>query len=266
MDGAEERQEFLHWYVSRAPPFGRRFALCSLISCVGTSLWYCFCMKAKEKEEALRLRIDEQLSYSEISKKLKVPKSTLSGWLRDYPLSRERISELQHSEASREKYRNTMQKKRISKEREIYKRQKRKIKNISKQSLFAAGLLLYAAEGGKTNYSTISLANTDPKLINFFIWWLDSFLGVAKESMRFMLHVYDNMNVAHERAFWKTELGIKEGQFYKDQVRSTRKGSFSYRNSSRHGTCQLYFHGVKEKTELMLSIKAFLDTYSGRGL
>jgi len=72
------------------------------------------------------------------------------------------------------------------------------------------------------------------------------------------------MNVATERRFWQKILGIKNSQFYKDQIRPLRKNSFSYKESFRHGTCQLYFHGVKEKTELMLSIKAFFAKYKGR--
>jgi len=102
-------------------------------------------MRSKDKEEALRLRLDEQLPYSEISRRLSIPKSTLSGWLKDYPLSQKRIIELQHTDASREKFRNTMRTKREKREQAIYQTQLKKFPKLSDRSLFVAGLMLYLA-------------------------------------------------------------------------------------------------------------------------
>lgn len=51
-------------------------------------------MKIDEKKLALKLRIEDQLSIKSIAKKIGVAKSTVSLWVRDYPLSRERIREL----------------------------------------------------------------------------------------------------------------------------------------------------------------------------
>jgi transposase-like protein len=41
--------------------------------------------------EAVRLRTEERLSYNEIHARLGVPKSTLSGWLKQTPLTREEL-------------------------------------------------------------------------------------------------------------------------------------------------------------------------------
>jgi transposase-like protein len=147
-------------------------------------------MKVKEREEALRLRLDDQLSYGEISRRLNVPKSTLSGWLEDIPLSKERIHELQYSDASREKFRTTMRKKRDAREQKVYTEQLKKFKTISDQALFVAGLMLYLAEGDKKNYGSISIANTDPAVIKFFVWWLGEFLDIPQNMMKAELHLY----------------------------------------------------------------------------
>ncbi len=53
--------------------------------------------KIKEREKAIELR-KKGMSYSQIREKLGTPKSTLSNWLKDHPLSKERIRELQTSE------------------------------------------------------------------------------------------------------------------------------------------------------------------------
>ena len=54
-------------------------------------------MKAKiaEKDEAIRLRIEERLSLPEISSRLGVSKSSVSNWVRPYPLTRDERRERQ---------------------------------------------------------------------------------------------------------------------------------------------------------------------------
>ena len=51
-------------------------------------------MRHELKQKVLELRLKKQMSYKAISDQLSVPKSTLSEWLRNYPLSRERMLEL----------------------------------------------------------------------------------------------------------------------------------------------------------------------------
>jgi transposase-like protein len=49
--------------------------------------------KRDEREEAIRLRVEGRYSYSEILEQVRVSKSTLSLWLRDYPLTKEEIAQ-----------------------------------------------------------------------------------------------------------------------------------------------------------------------------
>ena len=226
-------------------------------------------MKGVEKDKARELRIKYQMGYSTIRKQVKVSKSTLSLWLKDLPLSDKRILELRREAwsrgiASRELFRQTMQKKREAREQEMYKQLIKKFTKISKQSLYIAGLMLYLAEGSKQNLYAICLSNTDPKIIKFFMRWLETFMAISPDQMRGQLHLYESMDIAKEKDFWYRELGLKSSQFYKDQIRKLRPSSFSYSESHRHGTCQLYYHSGKKKMELMLSIRAFFDTYRGR--
>jgi len=51
-------------------------------------------MNSQLREEVIKLRTKENLSYAGIRKRLGVPKSTLSYWLREFPLSKKRILEL----------------------------------------------------------------------------------------------------------------------------------------------------------------------------
>ena len=60
-------------------------------------------MNSQLREKAINLRLKEELSYSEIQKRLHVSKSTLSYWLKDYPLTEEKILELRRKGWSKEK-------------------------------------------------------------------------------------------------------------------------------------------------------------------
>lgn len=226
-------------------------------------------MHAILRRKAVELRLKKELSYGEIRKRLGVSKSTLSYWLKDFPLAEKRILELrrlgwQKGEVARERFRNTMRKKREEKERQVYDKYSTRLSRVSKEAFFAAGLMLYQGEGNKRDPYRIVLANTDSKLITFFIKWLEQFLGVAKKHLKVQLHLYNNMNIPEEIDFWKNKLGLLDTQFYKSIVRKMKKNSFSYRESFRHGTCQISFSSGEKKRELMMAIKAFGDIYLKR--
>lgn len=223
-------------------------------------------MKKQLRQLAVQLRISQNLSYSEIKGRLGVPKSTLSYWLKNLPLEESKIKELQKagwkkSEASRERYRNTMKEKRLAKDQVVYENYDKMFCNLSNQAAFVAGLMLYLAEGSKNDYTKIVLANTDYKIIQFFISWLIEFLQVKKEKIKIQLHLYNNMDLEKEQNFWQNRLELEKTQFYKTQVRELKASSFTYKDSKRHGTCSVYVLGVEKKRQVTMAIKAFLDNY-----
>lgn len=130
-------------------------------------------MHKELKAKAIKLRTENNLSYNAILAEIPVAKSTLSEWLKHFPLSKEKILELRREgwkkgEASREKFRETMRNKRNERMKKIYNACVTKMSKISEDAFFVAGLMLYLGEGSKTNYSKIALANTDPKIVLFF--------------------------------------------------------------------------------------------------
>jgi len=224
-------------------------------------------MNSRLRERAIQLRITSELSYGAIRKKLKVPKSTLSYWLHDFPLSEGKILELRRrgwrkGEASRERFRATMRKRRELRFEEHYLRQRKALANLPRVAIYIAGLMLYLGEGDKRNDYRIALANTDPWIIKFFIKWLGNFLDIPKTKLRIQLHLYENMRLEQEKKFWQNELQLPRSQFYKPEIRRLRKSSFSYKESNRHGTCSIFVSGVEKKREIMAAIRAFLDQYA----
>lgn len=223
-------------------------------------------MNAKLRQEAITLRTEKRLSYGAIQKELNVPKSTLSYWLKEHPLSEDEILQLRREswtrgEASRERFRNTMRTKSEEQNVRVYEKYRKEIANLGKRSFFVAGLMLYLGEGDKKTKGRVGIANSDPEVIQFFLKWIVDFLGVDRGKIRAELHLYENMDIAQEELFWQKVTNFPRNQFYKTQVRKIQKGKFAYKGPQRHGTCSILFDSVEKKREVTMAIKALLDTY-----
>ncbi len=202
------------------------------------------------KQKALEMR-KKNMSYSQIKADLGTSKSTLSGWLKDMPLSKERIHELgAHSEKRIERYRNTMFKKAEEKRKVAYEAVSAKLGELSDREKFIAGLFLYWAEGSKAKSADVNLTNTNPQMLIFFIEWL-KLLGVRKEDMKVTIILYSDMDIEKELMFWERTLGLPRSQFYKPRIKESKFSSITYKNGFGHGTCAIRY-GSKPLTDFVL--------------
>lgn len=222
--------------------------------------------RIKDREKAIALR-KQEMSYSQIKKKLKVGKSTLSYWLRDYPLSKKRVKELRHQgwekgEASREKFRITMRKKKEERHAKIYKEQKKTLLPLSKRELYIAGLMLYWGEGTKAQMYTLELANSDPAMIKLFILWLTQSLKAPRGKIRIQVQIYKDMDVNKILQFWSKTLNIPLDQFTKPQIKKSHSKRINHKGSFGHGTCSAKIHNVKLAEKIHMGMKVIRNTYS----
>ena len=96
-----------------------------------------------EHQKALKLK-KQGKSYSEIKKTLGISKSTLSDWLRKYPLTLRQMNKLNRNDEKRiERCRETKLKHKKERLFIAYKKQKDALFPLSKRDLFIAGLFLY---------------------------------------------------------------------------------------------------------------------------
>lgn len=212
----------------------------------------------KDREKALILR-KQGMSYSQIKKILKVSKSTLSLWLRNYPLSKERIRELQKSEAVIERIRNTKRQRREKRLKEIYETQRKTILPLNNRELFVAGLFLYWGEGTKCRRDGLSISNSDPSVIKFFIRWLSKSLDVPKKRMRVGLHLYKDMDINKEMDFWSRTLKIPLSQFIRPYIKKTSSNRINHKGGFGHGTCNVRINSVPLAEKIFMTLKAITD-------
>jgi len=216
--------------------------------------------KIYERQKAYELR-KKELSYNQIKSILNVSKSTLSNWLRDYPLSRERIRKLRDINAIRiEKYRETMRKKRDKRLNSTYLEEKQKLLSLSKRELYIAGLFLYWGEGTKDIQRQILLSNSDPEVIKFGLYWLEKILKVPKEKMKIRLHLYSDMNIESEQKYWSNELNLPLGNFKTPYIKKSKRKHINHKGFG-HGTCNLEVGDVRLKEKIMMALQCIIDNY-----
>ena len=218
--------------------------------------------RLKDREKALILR-KQGLSYSQIKKILKLSKSTLSVWLRNYPLSKERIRELRDCNERRiEKYRETMRKKREERLKRFYLEQKQLILPLNEREFFLGGLLLYWGEGSKSHLTELSISNNDPSVIKFFIIWLNKSLKIPKAKIKIQLHLYSDMNINREIKYWSETLKIPTEQFARPYIKKTSSKRINHKGGFGHGTCNARVGGARLAEKVHMAIKAIADKYS----
>jgi len=219
----------------------------------------------KDHEKALVFR-KQGKSYSQIKKILKVSKSTLSLWLRNHPLSEQRIRELRDWNEQRiEKCRETKRKKKEQRFKNFYREQKRIIFPLNHRELYLVGLFLYWGEGTKSRPTELSVSNTDPSIIKFFITWFTKLLKIPKEKLKIHLHLYEDMDIKKEIQFWVKILKMPIKQFMKPYIKKSSSKAINHKGGFGHGTCNLRVGNARLSEKILMGIKATADRYYKMG-
>ncbi len=198
-------------------------------------------MKFKEKIKAIQLR-KQGKSYSEILKKISVSKSTLSLWLRDIELTKKQKKLLlKGRQKSRYAGAKARQKQRVEKTKKIIELAKKEAKKNYKNSLFLSGLMLYWAEGDKSDIQEeVKFTNSDLVMIKLMIKWFQNICKVPKNKFRIALHIHTLHCRANIEQYWSKITKIPLTQFHKTQIKPT---SLKHRkNPLYNGTCAVIIY------------------------
>jgi transcriptional regulator with XRE-family HTH domain len=210
--------------------------------------------------QAIQLR-KKGYSYSLIKDRLGVSKSTLSNWLSEVPF-RPNKEVLQRINTASLKMVRTKQYEKFRIWNTIKQEATHKVGVITKRDLFMLGLGLYIGEGAKS-YSTVAIANSNPKIIKLAIEWFSKISNVPRENFVLAIHLYPDNNVNEAIKFWEKNTGIPRTQFIKTQVDKRTNKHRIKRKMLPHGTANLR---VKAKgnprfgVQLLRRILAWIDS------
>ena len=188
-----------------------------------------------EYDAAVELR-KRGLSYPEISRELRVSKSTLSLWLRHIPvtLERQRVtpSEVFRTQGQR------LHAERLKKIALATAEAREEVQSLSLRELMITGAMLYWAEGTKDpKTETFEVANSDPVLVQFALRWLREVCGVPDHKIHVQMHIHTDLDEEECRAFWMAATQLPREQFLKTQIKHSSLGHRKRR--SYYGTVQV---------------------------
>lgn len=213
-----------------------------------------------EKRKVVELR-KQGKSYSEIRKIIKVSKSSLSLWLKDVILTDEQVYGLKMKKVQAvERYKKSMRIRREKIHSTYYEDQKIKLLPLSEKEELIAGLFLYWGEGNKVGTSSISISNTDPRVIKFGFYWMKNCLNIPENRIFVMLHLYRDMNIKLETGYWSKEIGIKLSQFKRPYIKDSFRSDIDQKGFG-HGTCGLWAFKTEIKQNILTAIEVISDSY-----
>ncbi len=181
----------------------------------------------QEKERAITLR-KKGLSYNEILKELSVAKSSLSLWLKDFPLTEDEkrsLKKRKHALISRGRIRAgaTHRKNRLLRELEYLNVARRMFDTHENEPLFHIGIALYWAEGAKRNNQYLFM-NSDYEMIIVMVNWLERYMGYSRMALRYRLYIHKPYAHENLESFWMQKLHVTEAQFAKTIYKPTNLG------------------------------------------
>lgn len=210
-------------------------------------------MKLGLKKEAIRLR-KKGFSFREISKKLKISKSTASLWLGDVELSAEAKDRIQSlSEAGRKNAAKTVKNRIEREDLEILKRVKESVENcsMSKSDLKVVCALLYWCEGGKTDKAKLSFINSNPKLVEYFIDTFRKAFDIDEKRFRALIHLHEYHDIHQQTKFWSNLTRIPKKQFSKPY---NKPNTGKQKKNGYQGCISVRYYGRKIRQEMMFLI------------
>ena len=212
-----------------------------------------------KKEQAKILRLKGN-TYREINNILKtsIPKSTLSYWFKDLVVPPDILRKIQLREVENlERGRQIASFNKLVRKAELKKRIMHE--NTELIELFArsksvrkiALVMLYMAEGSKTNRASIMFGNSSPHITCLFLVLLRSCFRIDEKKFRVTVQCRADQNVANLEKFWSHLTYIPLSKFYKAQVDKRTKNKPS-RKKDYKGVCRIDYFSAEIDFELKL--------------
>lgn len=187
--------------------------------------------KSAQFEQSVQLR-RRGFTYAEIAKIVGVSKGTISNWLKNEAWS-ESIRERNEGRRAKENAKriSLLNTARGNQHKKLYVEAERsaatEFKHYKHSPLFIAGVTLYMAQGDLLSPNTLRMSSTRKDVHKLFIAFVQEFLGVPRENIRFWLLLYPATKPLATSRAWSKHLKLPLSQFGKYQVStvSSKKGT-----------------------------------------
>jgi len=212
---------------------------------------------AKEiKQKARNLR-HQGWSLGEMSQKMKIPKNTLSGWVKDIKLTKRQKERLKQkiiaSGAIGRQLAVEANRKKIEKWKEGIRERAKHFGKYAYANLEMGKLicgLLYLCEGAKYPASRyLYLGNSDYRLIHFFLNLLRKIYRIDENKLRFSVGYRFDQNYGRLKNYWSNLTGIPKSKCLNSKPDKRTKGKPTMKEGYR-GICRIIYYDTSLQFEL----------------
>jgi len=210
--------------------------------------------KLRTEIESLRAK---GLTYTEIQRtlKTKIPKSTISGWLKMSPVPAdyyEKVIEFnkKHLIKARKIALKRQKERREIYLKEILGRNMNVLQTLDKGALKLILAILYLGEGAKYKSSKfLALANSNPEIIQIYIKLLNTCFPTNPDKFRARVQVRYDQNITEMENYWEIITGIPNSQFYPTYV-DKRTLNKETKKTNYRGVCTVIYFNTDFQLEL----------------
>ncbi len=214
------------------------------------------------KEKAIKLR-KQGFSYLEISQKLPVHKSTLSGWVSHIELTQGQKQRLHKKMGAAQHLASAaVKQKRIDRSEAIIKQAILEVPVISKSELMLIGAALYWAEGYKQKEhnpsARVMFTNSDPVMIRLFLKWLKDCLDIPADLLSFEVYIHETYDRTKQSLidYWASVTGFPVSKF--DKIYYKHNVVHSYRKNRGDNYFGILRVSVIKSTDLNRKITGWI--------
>ncbi len=205
----------------------------------------------KDKEFIFKLR-REGKSYRDIQQATGVSRGTLGEWFKDEEWSKHLTSK--HSILSIERSKDQMIKMNMVRKLKLQyqyalveKEAEKEYETYKYETLFWAGLMLYAGEGDKRSKHQIRVSNCEAYIHRIFVSFICKYLDFSREGFRYSLLIYPDNNPEECVTAWAKEIVAPEELFYKPHVIQGKEAV----KRLQYGTCISIISSTAQKKKLL---------------
>jgi len=193
-------------------------------------------MAKKELRRQARNLRKKGKTYQQIREVIPVSKSTLSLWLRDLPTPQRTCSgQPSIGEVAKKRW------KRVRKDLLDEAVEEVASYVLDRNAVAFMGAALYWAEGQKKG--AFNFANSDPFMVDVYLWWLRNIIKVDENEIRGHIHVYLDDGVEYKDIldFWVETTGIEKSCFYSPQIitADTKKTKAQHHKILKYGVIHI---------------------------
>ena len=202
----------------------------------------------KDKNKAITWR-QKGLSYNEISKKLGIPKSTLSGWFKNIKqLQTITVNNISKAKIQWAKNITAYNKQRAQLARRNWtimrKKAARDIKKMSAKELRLVGTALYWAEGYRRGNWNVIFTNSDPIMIDMMMKFFLQVCKIPKKKIRAQIQTHSNVPIVTATRYWSKIIKMPISQFLKPIKQLSKSSKKLRKNSLPYGTLRIKINDV----------------------